>query len=75
MIESALDDIAGVGPTRKKLLMKHFGSFKKLREASEVDLAGIDGIGPVQARIIYEALQSRESNPAINMTTGEIIEA
>jgi excinuclease ABC subunit C len=75
MIESALDEIPGVGPARKKLLMKHFGSFKKLREASQAQLAAIEGIGPVQAQTIYEALQIRESNPAINMTTGEIIES
>ncbi|MET0401394.1 MAG: excinuclease ABC subunit UvrC [Cystobacter sp.] len=38
---SALDDIPGVGPGRKKLLLKHFGSLKRVREASIEELAEV----------------------------------
>jgi excinuclease ABC subunit C len=38
MVQSALDGIAGVGGTRKKALLKHFGSVKKIKEASVEDL-------------------------------------
>ncbi|HBI99765.1 MAG TPA: excinuclease ABC subunit C, partial [Lysinibacillus sp.] len=37
-IQSVLDQIEGVGPKRKQQLLKHFGSVKKIREASELAL-------------------------------------
>jgi excinuclease ABC subunit C len=39
MVDSVLDDVPGVGPTRKKALLRRFGSLKRLREAGEADLA------------------------------------
>jgi excinuclease ABC subunit C len=39
MVDSVLDDVPGVGPTRKKALLRRFGSLKRLREAGETDLA------------------------------------
>jgi len=44
MTASVLDDIEGVGPTRKKALLKHFGSVKRLREASVEEIASVRGI-------------------------------
>jgi excinuclease ABC subunit C len=41
MLKSSLDDIPGIGANRKKLLMKHFGSIKKLKEASAEEIAKI----------------------------------
>ena len=41
MTISILDEIDGVGPKRKKDLMNHFRSFKKLKEASEQEIAQI----------------------------------
>ncbi|OZM57906.1 excinuclease ABC subunit C [Lottiidibacillus patelloidae] len=41
MLKSSLDDIPGIGANRKKLLMKHFGSIKKLKEASAEEIANI----------------------------------
>jgi len=44
MTASALDDIPGVGPTRKKALLAHFGSLKRIRSASEEEIAAVSGI-------------------------------
>lgn len=53
-ITSALDELPGVGPKRKKALIQTFGSVKKIREASEEQLA--DVVGPALARQIKLAL-------------------
>lgn len=54
--KSALDDIKGVGLSRKKSLLKEFGSVRKLKEASVEDIAKVDGIGLKLAEIIKEGL-------------------
>jgi excinuclease ABC subunit C len=56
MVDSVLDEIPGVGPKRKKDLLKHFGSLKRLRAASEEDLTEVVP-GPV-ASDLYAALHS-----------------
>jgi excinuclease ABC subunit C len=56
LITSQLDAIKGVGEKRRKQLLKHFGSMKKIREASIDDFRSI-GIGDKLARQIKEALQ------------------
>jgi excinuclease ABC subunit C len=43
--KSTLDDVPGVGPKRKKALLKHFGSVKAIRDASVDEIAAVDGIG------------------------------
>ena len=43
--KSSLDDIPGVGPKRKKALLKHFGSIKAMREATLAEIAAVDGVG------------------------------
>jgi excinuclease ABC subunit C len=53
-IKSALDELPGVGPKRKKALIQHFGSVKKIREASEEQLA--DVVGAALARQIKLSL-------------------
>jgi excinuclease ABC subunit C len=55
-IRSALDDLPGVGPKRKKALIGAFGSVKRIREASEEQLAAVDGISPALARQIKSTL-------------------
>ncbi|MDQ0215433.1 excinuclease ABC subunit C [Oikeobacillus pervagus] len=54
--QSALDDIEGIGPKRKKLLLKHFGSIKRMKEASIDELLEI-GIPKKVAATIIEKLQ------------------
>jgi excinuclease ABC subunit C len=52
-VHSVLDDIPGVGPKRRKILMKHFKDVSKIREASIEELASIEGIPHTQAEKIY----------------------
>ena len=56
MVKSALDGVAGVGPKRKRLLMKHFGSLKKIRAATVDELSGLPGINATMAEAIKHAL-------------------
>jgi excinuclease ABC subunit C len=56
MTASALDDVAGLGETRRKALLRHFGSLKRLREASVDEVAQVSGIGPRTARAVVAAL-------------------
>ncbi|NWN89326.1 MAG: excinuclease ABC subunit UvrC [Micrococcaceae bacterium] len=56
MIQSALDELPGLGEKRRKDLLKHFGSLKKVRQASVDDLQQISGIGPKLAQTIYDTL-------------------
>src|SRR5690625_5036610 len=57
MIASALDEISGLGPTRRKALLKHFGSVKKIRAAEVDEIAQVPGIGPVTASEISKTLR------------------
>jgi excinuclease ABC subunit C len=58
MRSSVLDSIPGLGPTRRMDLVKHFGSVKKLKEASEEQIAEVKGIGPKMAATIFEHLRA-----------------
>ncbi|HQR30242.1 MAG TPA: excinuclease ABC subunit UvrC [Anaeromyxobacteraceae bacterium] len=53
-LRSGLDEIPGVGESRRKALLRHFGSLRKVREAAEAELQAVEGIGPAQARAIRE---------------------
>jgi len=72
MIDSLLDPVPGLGPTRRKALMKRFGSVKKLRAASVTEIAEVSGIGPATAESIVAALGSSPQAPTVNTATGEI---
>jgi excinuclease ABC subunit C len=75
MVESVLDDVPGLGEVRRKVLMKHFGSLKKLRAATVEEIAVVPGIGPRTAEAIATAVAAaKPTAPAVNMTTGEITE-
>lgn len=54
--KSVLDDLPGVGPRRKRALLKTFGSLKKIREASVDELCAVEGIGPALAEQIKTEL-------------------
>lgn len=49
-----LDEIAGIGPTRKKALLQAFGSAKAVSRASVTDLAAVEGVNVALARAIYD---------------------
>ncbi|MFJ8196195.1 excinuclease ABC subunit UvrC [Streptomyces sp. NPDC096152] len=70
-----LDDVPGLGETRKQALIKHFGSVKKLRSATIDQICEVPGIGRKTAETIAVALaQAAPAAPAVNMATGEIME-
>jgi excinuclease ABC subunit C len=54
-----LDEIAGIGPTRKRALLKHFGSAKAVSRASAADLAAVGGISAQMAQAIYDFFHER----------------
>lgn len=58
-LASPLDDIPGVGPARKRALLRRFGSLRRLAGATETDIAETPGVGPALAREIRERLQRR----------------
>jgi excinuclease ABC subunit C len=57
-LSSPLDEVPGVGPARKKALMKRFGSLARIRAASQEELEKTPGVGPELARAITRRLQS-----------------
>ncbi|MEU1405184.1 excinuclease ABC subunit UvrC [Streptomyces sp. NPDC005728] len=70
-----LDDVPGLGETRKQALIKHFGSVKKLRSATIEQIQEVPGIGRKTAETIAVALaRAAPAAPAVNTATGEIIE-
>uniref|UniRef100_A0AAU3H285 UvrABC system protein C n=1 Tax=Streptomyces sp. NBC_01401 TaxID=2903854 RepID=A0AAU3H285_9ACTN len=72
---SPLDDVPGLGETRKQALIKHFGSVKKLRQATIDQICEVPGIGRRTAESVAAAFASAvPAAPAVNTATGEIIE-
>lgn len=70
-----LDEVAGLGESRKLALVKHFGSVKKLRQATIDQICEVPGIGRKTAETVAAALaQAVPAGPAVNTATGEIIE-
>jgi excinuclease ABC subunit C len=57
---SALDAVPGLGPARKAALLRHFGSVRRLKQASAEQVAEVDGFGPRLAEMVTEALRERE---------------
>ncbi|MBS0250319.1 MAG: excinuclease ABC subunit UvrC [Proteobacteria bacterium] len=54
-----LDEIEGIGPTRKRALLKHFGSAKAVSRAGVEDLKAVDGISADMAKKIYDFFHER----------------
>ncbi|MFC9772725.1 MULTISPECIES: excinuclease ABC subunit UvrC [unclassified Pseudarthrobacter] len=78
MTVSALDGVPGLGASKRKALLSHFGSVKGVKSATPEELAQAKGIGPALAAAIVSHFSgdgpAAVTVPAINMTTGEIIE-
>ncbi len=84
MVESVLDDVPGLGEVRRKTLLKHFGSLRKLRTATVEQLGEVPGIGPRTAEAIVVAVAASGRRDAaakagskmvsVNTATGEILE-
>ena len=62
-VASALDNITGVGEKTKQLLLRHFKSVKRIKEASEEQLAQV--VGPAKAKLVFNALNIKpiDKNP------------
>ena len=58
-MHSSLEDIAGIGPARRRALLSHFGSIAAIAAATPEQLCEVEGIGPAQARIIREHYQKK----------------
>ncbi|HEV8051954.1 MAG TPA: excinuclease ABC subunit UvrC [Parachlamydiaceae bacterium] len=58
-IKSALDEISGIGPVKRKLLLKHFGSVKKIIEAKEADLQAVPGLSSANIKILLAFISSK----------------
>jgi excinuclease ABC subunit C len=72
---SPLDAVPGLGETRKQALIKHFGSVKRLRQATIEQICEVPGMGRKTAESVVVALaQAAAPAPAVNTATGEIIE-
>ncbi len=56
MVDSVLDDVTGIGPKRKKDLLRHFGSLKRIRAAQLDDLAEV--VPEKVANDLYASLHS-----------------
>ena len=59
------DDIAGIGEGRKRSLLRHFGSLKRVKEATAEEIAEVDGFGPKQAQAVHEFFHRPEPVPAV----------
>ncbi|MDP6038101.1 MAG: excinuclease ABC subunit UvrC, partial [Candidatus Latescibacteria bacterium] len=59
-LTSELDEIPGVGPSRRKALLRHFGSVKRIREAALEDVIAVDGVSAKLAETIHSALNKEQ---------------
>ncbi|HHV68448.1 excinuclease ABC subunit UvrC [Brucella intermedia] len=59
MVRNPLDEIAGIGPSRKRALLHHFGTAKAVSRAAVEDLMQIDGISEAMARTIHDHFRDR----------------
>ncbi|RDG39170.1 excinuclease ABC subunit UvrC [Streptomyces corynorhini] len=72
---SPLDDVAGLGEARKQALIKHFGSVKRLRQATIDQICEVPGVGRKTAESIAVAFAAAApATPAVNTATGEIMD-
>jgi len=55
-----LDEVAGIGPARKRALLKHFGSAKAVSRAGVTDLLKVEGINEAMAEAIYDHFHGEE---------------
>ena len=74
MTASALDGVAGLGETRRKALLRHFGSLKNLKQASVEEVMQVPGVGRRTAEAVVSSLTAEPAvTPAFNPSTGEVI--
>ena len=72
--QSVLEEIPGIGEGRKRALLRHFGSLRRVREASPEQIAEVEGFGPKQAAQVFEFFH-RPDGPVPDAPTPESTEA
>ncbi len=79
-MRSVLDDIEGIGPTRRRALLRHFGSLRRIREASIDDIAAVKGVnrelaaqirGHLDAMAALLDREEREDEPSAPATPAQ----
>ncbi len=60
--QSVLEEIPGIGEGRKRALLRHFGSLRRVKDATPEQIAEVDGFGPTQAQAVHEFFH-REALP------------
>ena len=76
MLESLLDEIDDLGPTRRAALLDRYGSVSAIKKATVEDISQTPGIGPRLAQSISEhLLKTDTASAAVDMETGEIYDA
>ena len=65
MLVSMLDEVPGLGDTRRKALMKQFGSLKRLRAATIEELTAVPGIGRRTAEAVQAAIAEPSADPTV----------
>jgi excinuclease ABC subunit C len=79
MVESVLDEVPGLGEVRRRTLLRHFGSLKKLRQATIDEVAELPGFGRRTAESVVLAVNAAATTaetgraPSVNTATGEIL--
>jgi excinuclease ABC subunit C len=59
MVKNPLDEIPGIGPTRKRALLHHFGTVKQIQRAALEDLMKAPGVNAATARAVYDFFHER----------------
>ncbi len=73
MVASALDGVPGLGETRRKALLRHFGSLKRLKAASVDEVMEVPGVGRRTAETVVAALAGESGPVAFDPATGEVV--
>ena len=60
IVKNPLDEIEGIGPTRKRALLHHFGSAKARQPRLLADLAAVPGISAETAQLVYDHFHERD---------------
>ncbi|MEV8215578.1 excinuclease ABC subunit UvrC [Leifsonia sp. NPDC077715] len=74
-IGTVLGEIPGLGPSRVKELLKHFGSVAQLRKATPEQIAEVRGVGPRLAAAVYERLADGASAPDAQPQDGQPVDS
>lgn len=64
-VRSVLDDIPGIGDTRRKALMRHFKTLEAIREATKEELAGVPGMNRLAAEQVYQFFRQSAGEDAV----------